>query len=380
MYPPTSTTQPPAAPSGLVVGVNGSNPTGSLVVSWSDNAGNESGYRLERSQDGASFSLVAQLATNVQSYTNSGLASGTRYYYRVNAYNSGGSSAFSNTASAVTQAVSLTTSPDGTMVPPATQIVDASSAVWTIGANAVILRNGVHAAGGYGSKILWSGGATYVFGTDGNWWKWTGSGWTNVGPTQPGGTAPNPTSPSPDGTMVPPASQIMDAQGAKWTIGLPNVILRNGSQAAGGLGSQILWYAGSIYVYGTDANWWKWMGSSWMNTGSTKPGGSTSGTSTKPGVPSNPSPANGATGVGTSTSLTWTASSAQSYDVYFGASYPPALYRSGVSQASASVSSLATSATYYWSVVARNSAGTMPGPVWSFTTKAAGNGNGKRNR
>ena len=46
-------------------------------------------------------------------------------------------------------------SPDGTTVPPATQIIDNAAATWTIGANQVILRNGVQAAGGPGSKILW---------------------------------------------------------------------------------------------------------------------------------------------------------------------------------------------------------------------------------
>ena len=68
-------------------------------------------------------------------------------------------------------------SPDGTTVPGATQIVDFESTVWTIGAGGIILRDGVHAAGGYGSAMVWSNGAIYVFGIDGNWWRWTGSGW-----------------------------------------------------------------------------------------------------------------------------------------------------------------------------------------------------------
>jgi hypothetical protein len=57
--------------------------------------------------------------------------------------------------------------------------------VWTIGANQTILRNGVQAADGFGSKILWTSGTIYVLGIDSNWWQWTGSGWINVGPTQP---------------------------------------------------------------------------------------------------------------------------------------------------------------------------------------------------
>jgi len=387
LYPPTSstTTLPPAAPSTLIATVNTASPTSSLKVSWADNATTESGFKLERSSNGSTFWVIAQLGSNITSYTDTTLGAGITYYYRVASYNSSGDSAYSNVASATTQTVStsLTVSPNLTMVPPATQIVDSSLAVWTIGSSSMILRNGVHAAGGYGTKIYWYSGAIYVWGTD-SWYKWTGSGWTNIGPTQPGGSTTTTTpSVSPDGTTVPPASQIYDAQGAAWTIGTPNVILRNGTQAAGGLGSQILWHSSAIYVFGTDSNWWKWTGSGWTNIGATKPGTTTTTTTTtaKPGVPGSPSPANGATGVGTSTTLSWSASSAQSYDVYFGATYPPALYRAGVTQPSVGVSSLASSATYYWSIVARNSAGTTAGPVWSFTTKApTGNGNGRKNR
>ena len=52
-------------------------------------------------------------------------------------------------------------SSDGTTVPDATQIVDNSGAVWTIGASGAILRNGLQTGGG-GSKILWTGSTIYV--------------------------------------------------------------------------------------------------------------------------------------------------------------------------------------------------------------------------
>jgi hypothetical protein len=172
-------------------------------------------------------------------------------------------------------------------VPSATQIVDNSGAVWTLGSNSMILRNSVQAGGGYGSQILWTNSTIYVLGTDANWWRWTGSGWNNVGRTAPatsGGAAPgSTTSPtvSPDGTTVPSATQIVDNSGAVWTIGSNSTILRNGVQAAGGYGSQILWKSSTIYVLGTDANWWKWTGSTWTNTGALTAqgsGGSPNGT------------------------------------------------------------------------------------------------------
>ena len=77
--------------------------------------------------------------------------------------------------------VTSAASPDGTTVPTASQIVDNSGAIWTIGSGSAILRNGVSAAGGDGSQILWKSGTIYVFG-GGAWWQWTGSGWVSVGP------------------------------------------------------------------------------------------------------------------------------------------------------------------------------------------------------
>ena len=170
----------------------------------------------------------------------------------------------------------------GTTVPPATQIVDNEGAVWTIGAGQVILRNGVQAAGGYGSQILWKNANVYVFGTDGNWWQWSGNGWLNVGPTTPGGGSTGGPA-SPDGTTVPTtATQIVDNEGAVWTIGAGQVILRNGVQAAGGYGSQILWKNANVYVFGTDGNWWQWSGNGWLNVGPATPGGGSSGGAASP--------------------------------------------------------------------------------------------------
>jgi hypothetical protein len=112
LYPATSSSssQAPATPSGLAAGINPSNPTGSLVLSWSDNANNETGYSVERSSDGRSFAQIAQLAADAGAWTDSGLNSGSVYYYRVRAFNSSGNSAYSNAASAQTQAAAATNS------------------------------------------------------------------------------------------------------------------------------------------------------------------------------------------------------------------------------------------------------------------------------
>src|SRR5436190_187985 len=117
-------------------------------------------------------------------------------------------------------------SPDGSMVPVASQIVDGQGAVWAIGGGQSILRDGAHAAGGYGSEILWSGGVVYVLGTDNNWWRWLGSGWTNLGATQPGtatGCA------SPDGSPVARLAPVGYGQRAAEAAGRRQSVLRDAS-------------------------------------------------------------------------------------------------------------------------------------------------------
>jgi PKD repeat protein len=107
-------------------------------------------------------------------------------------------------------------------------------------------------------------------------------------------------------------------------------------------------------------------------------GGTTTGpvwsftTIAKPGTPTSPVPSNGATGVSTSPTLTWSASGATSYDVLFGTTNPPTPVSSNQTATSFSPgSALGASTSYYWQVVARNSAGTTSGPIWSFTTAAS---------
>ena len=71
------------------------------------------------------------------------------------------------------------------------------------------------------------------------------------------------------------------------------------------------------------------------------------------------------------TDLDWAdASGATSYDVYFGDVNPPPLAGNTATSAWA-LPTLAYQTTYYWKVVARNVAGSTPGPVWSFTSAAA---------
>jgi predicted phage tail protein len=77
-----------------------------INLAWTDNSTDEQGFRVERAPDVAgapgTFALITSPGANVTSYGNTGLANGTRYWYRVRAYNAAGSSAYTNVADATT--------------------------------------------------------------------------------------------------------------------------------------------------------------------------------------------------------------------------------------------------------------------------------------
>ena len=91
---------PPLAPSGL--SANGASET-AIDLIWTDNASTETGFRVERSAAGAgSFSVIANLGVDAQSYTDNGLEASTTYDYQVAAVNDYGVSGYSTTASGTT--------------------------------------------------------------------------------------------------------------------------------------------------------------------------------------------------------------------------------------------------------------------------------------
>jgi predicted phage tail protein len=68
-----------------------------ITVSWTDESNNETGFTIERSTNGTTFAEIGRVGANISTYANTGLTAGS-YYYRIRAYNSGGNSAYSNTA------------------------------------------------------------------------------------------------------------------------------------------------------------------------------------------------------------------------------------------------------------------------------------------
>ena len=103
-YQPTPPSPAPTVPSDLSATAFSST---QINLSWTDNSSNESGFKIERCTGSGctSFSQIATVGAGVRTYNNSGLTGGASYTYRVRAYNSGGNSDYSNTATAVTPAV-----------------------------------------------------------------------------------------------------------------------------------------------------------------------------------------------------------------------------------------------------------------------------------
>ncbi|MBI5208586.1 MAG: fibronectin type III domain-containing protein [Elusimicrobia bacterium] len=103
--PPVPRLTPPTAPANVRAFSSSSNQTS---ISWNADSDNESGFNIERRTVGGAYSQIAIVTANRTGYTDTGLAPSTKYSYRVKAYNSAGDSAYSNEASATTEAPAVT--------------------------------------------------------------------------------------------------------------------------------------------------------------------------------------------------------------------------------------------------------------------------------
>jgi len=89
----------PLAPSGLSATAIS---TSQIDLAWTDNSGDETGFKIERSTSANSnFTTLTTTNADVKSYSAVGLASGTTYYFRVSAVNAAGASSY-RSASATT--------------------------------------------------------------------------------------------------------------------------------------------------------------------------------------------------------------------------------------------------------------------------------------
>ncbi|RMF69327.1 MAG: hypothetical protein D6743_02025, partial [Calditrichaeota bacterium] len=88
---------PPAAPTSLLASAVDAT---TIELAWTDNADNEDGFTIERSENGGGFVPFAQVGPDVTNYRDAAVLPGRAYAYRVFAFNSSGNSALSNEAGA----------------------------------------------------------------------------------------------------------------------------------------------------------------------------------------------------------------------------------------------------------------------------------------
>lgn len=106
---PEAATSLPVPPTSLTASAASAS---QINLTWLDNSSNESGFQIERSTDGVTFSQVASVGVGVKAYSNTGLTGSTAYTYRVRAFNALGSSDPTNNASATTLTPQLPAAPD----------------------------------------------------------------------------------------------------------------------------------------------------------------------------------------------------------------------------------------------------------------------------
>ncbi|HSE30113.1 MAG TPA: hypothetical protein VLA93_00910 [Pyrinomonadaceae bacterium] len=97
---PGGSTSPPLAPSNLIAKAFGKS---QINLSWTNN-GNQDGVKIERCLGSGctNFMEVAAVGGNASFFSDTGLAAGTTYRYRLRAYNSAGNSPYSTIAAAKT--------------------------------------------------------------------------------------------------------------------------------------------------------------------------------------------------------------------------------------------------------------------------------------
>jgi hypothetical protein len=388
--PPAPTLSSPSSGSTGVA----TNPT----LSWNASTGATS-YRLQVSTSaGFAVSVVNQSGITGTSYNVTGLSNGTLYYWRVNATNAGGTSAYSTswnftTVVAAPSAPTLSSPANG-----ATGVSTSPALNWNASTGATSYQLEVSTNSSFSSTVVNQSGITGTsYGvtglTNGTTYYW------RVNATNAGGTSAYSTSwsftTSGGGGGNPPAaptlsSPVNGATGISTTPTLnwnastgatsyqlqvstnasfsSTVVNQSGitgtSYGVTGLtnGTTYYWRVNATNAGGTSA-----YSTSWSFTTSGGGGGN------PPAAPTLASPSNGATGISASPTLSWNASSgATSYQLQVSSDFSFSttdVDQSGITGTSYGITGLAEGATYYWRMNATNAAGTSSySDIWSFTT------------
>lgn len=114
--------------------------TTQVDLAWSDNSGDEQGFRIERSLDGFAFNEIATVGPNVTTFSDTTVFADTFFFYRVFAFNGFGSSDPSNVAVAKTPANPVPVNP--VIVVDPTSLDFGSVRVTQSGTKTVTVTNG----------------------------------------------------------------------------------------------------------------------------------------------------------------------------------------------------------------------------------------------
>jgi len=427
---PAPDTTPPAAPTGLTADPGNTK----AYLDWNDNAESDlSYYNVYR--DTTSGGPYTQVATDVTSsdYTDTGLTNGTTYYYVVTAVDTssnesqysgeasvtpqaGGTATLNPTADASTQSSDCNTAYvrfsqwnqimmkfelSSIVIPvnsatlrlyyegtEARQIIimDATSDVWdecgTLPSKGSTQMAYVDATGAgwyefdvtsyVGTEAEGDNVITFCITSDaGNWQKIT----SREGANPPElvvvyGSGGSPPAAPANLSATPLDSQVdltWDASAGADTYTVYRGTGGNYNPVASGLSDTS--YSDSAVTNGTTYYYYVTA----VNTnGESEASNQVSATpQPAPGQASNPSPADAATDVSTTATLSWTAGTgADSHNVYFGTA-SPGTFQGNQTAATFDPGTLANSTTYYWRIDEVNAYGTTTGVVWSFTTIAA---------
>ena len=112
----------------------------SLELNWQDNSSNEQGFKVERKTGSGSYVQIDTAPMDWTKHTDTTLALGQTYTFRVCAYNGSGDSGYSNEVTVTTTAAGgTTTPPGGATTPPggATPLTGAAAAPTGLRVNAV---------------------------------------------------------------------------------------------------------------------------------------------------------------------------------------------------------------------------------------------------
>jgi YVTN family beta-propeller protein len=146
------------------------------------------------------------------------------------------------------------TSPSGTTVPSATQIIDSARNVWILSGGQAYEKGELTPSSGVIS-LLYARGYVYQENIHHDWWVWRTGAWV---------ATPAPTPASASGTTIPSVAEIVDGGTDAWTLS-GGQVYENHALTPSSEVILVLYYEGSVYQENVHHDWWAWNGQAWAS-------------------------------------------------------------------------------------------------------------------